>query len=115
MELEQHSPKPTTPTSKIHFCSVRLTHVCQERNGQFAACGQRGKAPRYCPECAQTVRRAQIQYWQGKKRQELAPAEYQRQYGSTYSLDAEQRERWRAQKRRQNRLMSCASRRASRH
>lgn len=101
MELEQHSPKPTTSINKIHVCSVRLTRACQERNGQFAACGQRGKAPRYCPDCALAVRRAQIRDWQGKKRQELGPAEYQRQYGSSYIRDDEQRAKWCAQKREQ--------------
>jgi hypothetical protein len=37
--------------------------------------------------------------WKNQKRQELGPAEYQRQYGSTYICDDEQRAKWRAQKR----------------
>lgn len=99
MELQQHSPNQSTPTSKIHFCSVRLTHVCQERNGQFVRRGQRGNPPRYCPDCARAVRLAQMRDWKNQKRQELGPAEYQRQYGSTYICDDEQRAKWRAQKR----------------
>ncbi len=47
------------------------------------------------------VRRAQIREWKNRKRQELGPAEYQRQYGSTYIRDDEQRAKWRAQKREQ--------------
>jgi hypothetical protein len=101
VERQQHSSHPSSQTNKVRFCTARLTPACREQRGRFLATGERGKAPRYCPECAKAKRREQIRDWKNQKRKELGSAEYQRQYGSTYSLDAEQRERWREQKRRQ--------------
>jgi hypothetical protein len=100
MERQQLSPKqaPQTTKTNIRVCTAQLSAQCQRR---FERKGRRGKAPGYCPKCARAVRLRQSREWKSKKRQELGPAEYQRQYGAVYTISEEQRENWRVQKREQ--------------
>ena len=101
MERQQHSPHSSPQTNQVRICKAHLTALCQQRQGRFAATGQRGKAPDYCPDCAQAVRRRQSRTWKIRKRQELGPAEYQLQYGAVYTISDEQCRIWREQKREQ--------------
>jgi len=101
--MERHQqclPKYPSNTTSLRVCTVRLSGECRRRGGRFESARKRGKAPLYCPECAELRGREQSKLWKREKRKHLGAAEYRRQYGSAYDSE-QQRERWREQKRRQ--------------